>query len=59
MIQLRACGVTLVLKYLENKRSRIEKPEPGSLILCRKNPLAPSAKLFITKCPWVQYTTAG
>ena len=59
MIQSKACVVTLVLKYLKSKESQIEKPEPGSFILCRKNPLAPSAKLFITKCPWGQYTTAG
>ncbi len=59
MIQSRACVVTLALKYLESKQSQIEKAEPGSFILCRKNPLAPSAKLFITKCPWLQYTTAG
>ena len=59
MIQTKRFAVAFLLKCLAVNHSRLEEWGAGSVIFCRKLPLAPGAKLFISKCPWVEYTTAG
>ena len=57
--QLRRAGAAVVLKFLVVNQSHVEGPEAGSLILCRNVPAAASAKFFISKFPYGEYTTAG
>ena len=48
-----------VLKRVFVNQSHVERSKAGSLILCRNVPVAPSAKFFISKFPYGEYTTAG